>query len=72
MIICAFLSHYLQLVALPDYRRDVFINSDTNTCRVYSTRTWDVVSEDTDKGKHVVVISNGVIEVTGYKLEDEE
>jgi hypothetical protein len=72
MIICTILSHYLQLVALPDYSKDVFINSDTNTCRVYSPRTWDVVNDDNVKGKHIVVISNGVIEVSGYKLEGDK
>lgn len=62
MIICALLLHYTTLKALPEYAREVYIQSNTNTCKVYSKSTWDIV----EKNKARITISNGAIEVEGY------
>jgi hypothetical protein len=62
MIICALLLHYTTLKALPEYRREFYIQSNTNTCKVYSKGSWSVVEKD----KARITISNGVVEVQGY------
>ena len=64
MVICALLIHYTTLKTLPEYAREVYIQSNTNTCQLYSKRSWDVVEKD----KARITISNGVIEVEGYHL----
>jgi len=66
MVICALLLHYTTLKALPERQREFYIQSNTNSCQVYSKATWDVVEKD----KARIKISNGVIEVEGYYLSD--
>jgi hypothetical protein len=62
MIICALLIHYTALKALPEYAREVYIQSNTNTCQMYSKRSWDIV----ERNNAHIEVSNGVIEVRGY------
>lgn len=62
MIICFLLQHYLYLTKLPPAKQEMYIQSRTNTCKVYSERTWKIVDKDGNK----VVVSNGVIESSGY------
>lgn len=66
MIICAIFAHYITLVELPEYKVDFYLNTNTNTCKVYSNRTWDIVSKDTRKGHDYYTLTNGVIDVSGY------
>lgn len=66
MIICALLIHFTTLSNLPDYRRDVYINSDTNTCRIYSKRTWEVV----ERKDSTITITNNTILVNGFIISD--
>lgn len=66
MIICTMLLHYTMLKSLPEYSREVYIQSNTNTCRVYSKQSWSVL----EKNGKCITISNNVITVQGYYLPD--
>lgn len=66
MILCALLIHYNALVALPEHLREVYVLSNTNTCQVYSKRSWEIIGHSESN----VTITNGVIQVSGYLFED--
>lgn len=62
MIICYLLSHYLTYTSLPEYKKELYLYSDTTSCKVYSNRTWDIV----DKQGNKIEVTNNTINVTGY------
>lgn len=66
MIICYLLAHLLELQQLPPIQQEYYVLSSTNSCKEYSTRTWEIVGKD---GKRVVV-TNGVIESKGFLFDD--
>lgn len=65
--------HYTTLEALPEHLVESYIRSNTNTCRYYNKRSWDIVDSFTvDKnGREItkVVISNNVIRIKGFLYE---
>ncbi|QCQ59700.1 hypothetical protein HOV45_gp069 [Rheinheimera phage Barba8S] len=62
MIICFLLTHLLELQQLPPTQQEYYILSNTNSCKEYPTKTWEIVGKN---GKRVIV-TNGVVDSKGY------
>lgn len=71
IVLCYLIQHYVALQSLPDYAVDVYINSNTNTCKTYNMSSWEVVDrQDSGRGHPKMVITNGVIQVEGFVYEN--